>query len=236
MPSSLTVIVPAYNEEINLAGAVETVQGATANRVTSLQVIIVDDGSTDSTGAIADEIALHDVRIKVVHNGINKGLGYSYRRGLEIASEDYVIMIPGDNENSTVSISPIVDQLGEADIIVPYVLNPEVRPMTRRLLSKAFVATINILCGLSLQYFNGTCAIRRNAIQAINLDTHGFAYMAATLVRLLKLGYTYQEVGIELDKPKGGSSKAFMPRNIAQVLRTVFALFWEVRVTRTRQI
>ena len=236
MTSSLTVIVPAYNEEINLSAAVQTVRGATTDRVSSLQVIIVDDGSTDSTGSIADEIALQDARIKVVHNGVNKGLGYSYRKGLEIASEDYVIMIPGDNENSTISISPIVDHLGEADIIVPYVLNPEVRSITRRLLSKTFVTTINVLCGLHLRYYNGTCAIRRNAIKTIKLDTHGFAYMAATLVRLLKLGYTFREVGIELDKPKGGSSKAFMPRNIVQVLRTVLALFWEVRVTRPRQI
>ena len=234
MNSSLTVIVPAYNEEANLAGAVQTVRGATAERVSSLQVIIVDDGSTDGTGAIADRIAAEDGRIRVIHNGVNKGLGYSYRKGLELASEDYVIMIPGDNENSTVSISPIVDHLGEADIIVPYVINTEVRPMARRVLSRTFVQVINILCGVHLRYYNGTCAIRRKALDGIRVDTHGFAYMAATLVRLLKLGCNYREVGIELDKPKGGSSKAFMPRNVAQVIRTVLALSWEVRVARPR--
>jgi len=62
MGSSITVIVPAFNEERNLAAAVETVREATADRVSALEIIIVDDNSTDRTGPIADQLASEDGR------------------------------------------------------------------------------------------------------------------------------------------------------------------------------
>jgi glycosyltransferase involved in cell wall biosynthesis len=232
MSHSLSVIVPAFNEERNLAAAVNTVREATADKVSDLEIIIVDDNSTDGTGPIADRLASEDGRIRVVHNPSNMGLGYNYRKGAALACREYVIMVPGDNENSSRSIQPVLEHLGEADLIVPYVVNPEVRPLARRVLSRLFVFIVNVLCGLRLRYYNGTCAIRREALEGLPIDTNGFAYMADTLVRLLKRGHSYKEVGVQLDQRVYGPSKAFAPRNVVQVGWAVLTLFWQVRVLR----
>ena len=229
---SLTVVIPALNEERNLADAVRSVYDATKDLVDSLEVIIVDDHSTDRTGMIADEMASQDPRIIVVHNTINMGLGYNFRKGVELTSKDYLMMIPGDNENSAQSVIPVVERLGEADLIIPYVVNPWVRTRIRRAISRVYVCTLNILCGLKLHYYNGTCAFSSIALQEIPMDTNGFAYVAKTLVRLLKRGHSYTEVGVHLDQRGSGSSKAFQLRNIVQVGGSLLSLFWEVRILR----
>jgi glycosyltransferase involved in cell wall biosynthesis len=229
---SLTVVIPALNEERNLAATVRSVSDATSGLVDSLEIIIVNDHSSDRTGAIAEELASQDPRILVVHNSMNMGLGYNFGRGVKLTSKDYLMMIPGDNENSAQSVTPVVEKLGEADLIIPYVVNPWVRTRTRRAISRIYVWTVNILCGLKVRYYNGTCAFRSRALQEIPMDTNGFAYVAKTLVRLLKRGYSYREVGVHLDQRGSGSSKAFRPRNIVQVVGSIISLFWEVRILR----
>jgi len=230
MGVSITIIIPAFNEGGNLAATVETVRNAVAGIVDDLEVIIVEDASTDDTMQIADRLALEDDRVRVVHNRTNMGLGYNYGKGVEIASKEYVMLIPGDNEIPGDSIRTIMAKLGESEIIIPYVVNTEVRPLFRRVLSCAFVWIINALFGLRIRYYNGTCAIRRAALQKIQMTTSGFAYMAITLVRLLKRGYSYQQVAVRLQEREKGTTKAFALRNVVQVVTGVLSLFWEVQV------
>ena len=67
MPS-FTVIVPALNEEKNLAPAVEAILTQMKPLASSLEVLVFDDASTDRTGSVADELAQRDARVRVVHN------------------------------------------------------------------------------------------------------------------------------------------------------------------------
>src|SRR5438105_1181088 len=94
---TVSVIIPALNEEDNIAAAVKTVQEAIGDRFADYELLIFDDGSTDSTGQIADELAAQNSRIRVVHNQRNMGLGCNYTRGAELARMEYVAWFPGDN-------------------------------------------------------------------------------------------------------------------------------------------
>ncbi len=230
MSSTLSVIIPALNEEGNLAVAAATVLEAIGNRFADYELLLFDDGSTDRTGAIADELAAGNPHIRVTHNPRNMGFGYNYNRGVELARMDYVTMFPGDNEIPAEAMRTILDAVGSADIVVPYISTPAVRSGSRRFVSACFVALVNFLFGLKLRYFNGPCVHRRALLQSVPMRTHGFAYMAAILVRLIRSGYSYVEVPMPLQARQHGRSKAFKPKNIVSVVSTLGELFWEVRV------
>lgn len=231
MRVTLSVIIPALNEEGNLAAAVATVLSAIGDRFADYELLIFNDGSRDRTGQVADELAAANPHIRVIHNPRNRGFGYNYERGIELAKLDYITMFPGDNEIPREGITVILDAIGSAEIVVPYISTPHIRTWSRRLLSATFIALVNAMFGLQLRYFNGPCALPRALLLSVPLRTHGFAYMATILVRLIRSGHSYVEVPMPLQARQRGRSKAFRPKNIASVLASLAGLFWEVQVT-----
>lgn len=230
---SVTIVVPCLNEEGNIRGAVDCIYKALGEtgRFSSFEILIFNDGSTDKTGAVADALKNEVPGIRVIHNLKNMGFGYNYAEGVRQAKKEYVIMVPGDNEIPVEAIKRVFIKTGLSDIVVPYTANSRVRPLSRRFVSRAFVILINLLFGLNLRYYNGTCAIKSSLLKRLPLKTWGFAYMASILVRLIRSGASYTETGIDIKPRETGKSKAFSPRNIVSVVTAVVSLFWEVRVT-----
>src|SRR2546427_11519710 len=87
---TVSVIIPALNEQENLAGAVTTVMEAIGDRFRDYELLIFDDGSTDSTGMIADRLAFENQHIRVIHNLRNMGFGYNFNRGVGLARMEYI--------------------------------------------------------------------------------------------------------------------------------------------------
>ena len=230
---TISIIVPCLNEEENLSGTVECIKEAMASSgaFSDYEILIFDDFSTDNTGGLAEEIKKRERGIRVIHNPKNMGFGYNYTEGVRLASKDYILMVPGDNEIPAEAIRRVMALAGTADIIVPYTANTHVRPLSRRVISRLFVAGMNALFGLDLTYYNGTCLIRSELLKKVPLKTWGFAYMAAILVRLLRSGASFTEVGVDIHQRTKGRSKAFKVKNIASVLSAIASLFWEVRVS-----
>lgn len=228
MKHSLTVMIPGYNEEKNIENAIDSVLKEVKKRFSDFEIIVIDDGSKDKTGEIVDRAKRKDKRIKVIHNNPNKGLGYNYMKAVELASKEYFTWFPGDNENSDYYFGKTLDLIGKADIIVPYPINTEVRKGKRRFISKAFVNLINLLFGLRVKYYNGLIVYKSDILKKVNITTFGFAYSAETLVKLLRQGYNYTEVGIKI-KPITKST-IFRIKNIKSVIKTIFTLFYEVNI------
>ncbi len=229
---SISIIVPCLNEEGNLKGTVESIKEAlkAADRFGGYEILIFNDGSTDGTMRVAAEIARSEKNVKVIDNPKNMGFGYNYTEGVRRASKDYTIMVPGDNEIPAEAITKIFSCVGAADIVVPFTANTEVRRFSRRVISRAFVGLINTLFGLDLVYYNGTCVIKSSLLKKCPLKTWGFAYMAAILVRLIRSGASYVEVGVDIKPRATGTSKAFAPKNVVSVGKAILTLFWDVRI------
>ena len=227
---TVSVIVPALNEERNLAEAVATVVNAIGDAFADYELLIFDDGSTDGTAKVADELAAVNPHLRVTHNSENKGFGYNYRHGIEIARMEYVTWFPGDNDAPGDGLRAILNAAGSADIVVGYLSNSHVRPPARRFISAAYVMLLNALFGLRLRYYNGPSVIPRRLLLTVPINTRGFACLAGTLIRLLRSGHGYIEVPYQTGERQHGRTKAFMLKNIISVLNTIAALFWEVRI------
>lgn len=229
---SISIIVPCLNEAEHIRGTVESIKTALDNtqRFGSYEILIFNDCSTDATGEIAERLSEEEEGVRVIHNPKNMGFGYNYTEGVRQARNEYIIMVPGDNEIPSGAIETVFREAGKADVIIPYTANTWVRPVARRIISRAFVFLFNMLFGLRLRYYNGTCMIKGQLLKEVPMKTWGFAYMAAILVRLLRSGASYVEVGVNITQRTSGRTKAFRARNVISVLSAIAGLFWDVRV------
>lgn len=224
-------MVPAYNEEKNIRLAVENTVLVLNKLSLDHEIIIFNDYSLDNTGKIADEIALSNPYIKVVHNEKNMGLGYSYKTGIELATKKYYTMVTGENDALPESIEKLLVAIGSADIIIPYNENTEIRSVFRRGLSAGFTAVINFFFGLNVKYYLGPVVHRIDLLRSVNISTHSFAYQAEILVKLLKRGYSYNEVSVVNRKPTRKSS-IFRFKNVIGICKSVIKLFYDIHIKK----
>lgn len=229
MKRSLSVIVPVMNEELNLGPTVETVLAVAKARLDDFEVIIIEDGSHDRTPQIADELAASDPHVKVYHNPHNLGLGYGLQKGFELASKEYAVWVAGNNLNPRKGLEDVFDAIGQADIIVAAVTK-DTRGLFRRLVSRSVVLTLNLLFNLRFKYYNGPSVYRTADVKSVKITSHGYIAMAELLIRVVKSGRSYVEVGYETVKRTQGKTKMFRLKNFRQLIGTIWRLFWEIQV------
>jgi dolichol-phosphate mannosyltransferase len=235
---SISFVIPALNEEGNIAEAVREAVAAMRGRFVDHELLLFDDGSTDRTGAIMDELAAADPRhIRVTHNPAPRNLGGVYKQGIELARMEYIVMVPGDNENPGAALQAPFDAVGRADIVLPYPVNSAVRGFVRHLISRVYVRLLNRLFGLHVRYYNGTVIHRTANLKGLAVKTSSFAYQAEILIKLLCAGKSFVEVPIRIEPPKEGRrSRAFRWKNVMQVGRTLTTLFLDVRIRRALRV
>ena len=227
---TLSVVIPALNEEANIRDAVREVIASFRDRFAEYELLLFNDGSRDRTGAIIDELAAANPRIRATHNVTSQNLGGVYKQGVALARHEYLVMVPGDNENPGSAMQAPFDAIGQADIVLPYPTNPEARSPLRNLVSRSYVGLLNRLFGLKVRYYNGTVIHKTDILRQIEISTNSFAYQSEILIKLLKAGKSYTEVGIAIEPKKGRPSKAFRWKNMLAVGRTIAHLLVEVRV------
>jgi glycosyltransferase involved in cell wall biosynthesis len=230
MKTSVTVVIPALNEEKLLESVVQDTLSAIGLRFDSYEIIIINDGSADRTGNIADRLALDNPSIKVIHHSFNRGLGFSVREGYDLAMKDYVIWNPSDHGMLGESLEAIFDQVGKAEIIIPYIANPEFRSFKRRFISRSYVTLMNSLFGLKLRYYNGPVMYQTSLVKTTKTATLGFAFFAELLILLIRAGHSYIEIPTYHRKRLHGESKAFRLNNFLDVFLTISKLVWDIRL------
>jgi glycosyltransferase involved in cell wall biosynthesis len=221
--TSISYLVPAFNEESNLLDTIQEINSL-SSIIPNYEIIIVDDGSTDSTARIISEIAANQKNVKPLYNGVNLGFGASYRVAYQYATKNFCMLVPADNAHPAHTLEPIISKLGCADIVIPFVSNPQARTKSRQIISRLFVGILNTTMGLDIPYYNGLVAHRTELLQSLQTKTSGFAYQAEILVKLIKQGATYTLVATEISERPTGRSNAFKFKNIVQVVGTIIHL------------
>jgi dolichol-phosphate mannosyltransferase len=226
---SITFIIPALNEERVVGNVIDQVmEKIHAAGFADFEVILVNDGSTDRTGAVMEAAAQRYAKVRVLHNKKNLRFGNSYRRGLGEARCDYVMLLCGDGGLPAASLPPIFDRIGSADIVVPWMTNlRQIKSLRRYLLSRLYTMMMNLTFGFRLKYYNGLAVHRRDLLRAIAITSGGFGFQAEIMIKLLKSGCTYVEVAVRGAEEKK-HSVALRPRNLVSVARTFAHLVLEL--------
>jgi glycosyltransferase involved in cell wall biosynthesis len=233
-PRSLSVVVTAMNEIGNLEATVDNVIAAAEPRIPDFEVIVVEDGSTDGTRELADRIAAADRRIRVHHNRQNRGLAYSYRKGIELATKEFTCWVAGNNIVPRKGLEDLFDRAGSVDIVLTYILADH-RSLFRRSLSRSMTALFNMLFGVRLRYFNGPPLFRTAVGKQLRLITEGSTIMPEVVLRLIKTGGTYVEIPLQPQPRTAGSTKTFRMKNLIAVATSIAALSWDINIRGARE-
>ncbi|MBV9327045.1 MAG: glycosyltransferase family 2 protein [Chloroflexi bacterium] len=232
---TISVFVPAYNESRNLAGAVHDALAACRD-FDDYEILIVNDGSLDSTGAVADQLAATLDHVRVIHHPTNRGFGAAYGTALAAARMSYFTFVPGDHEVAPESVSAIFDQVGRADLVVPYHGTPWKRPLFRRGLTWVATTQVNLLFGWHLKYYQGPAVYPTQLARVLPRTVRGFYFATEMLVHALAAGYSWVEIGLTHQERTYGRSKAVAWSNIANAQFTILRLWWDIRIRRRSNV
>lgn len=224
MQRSLTVIVPAFNEEKNLEASVGEILEAANKSDLSIEIIIIDDGSKDGTWDCAQKLQNSNSQVKCIKNESNKGLGGSYKVGLATSKSEFITWVPADCSHGCDSLLDAYRAIGSADIIIPVPLNPEVRAWNRRILSKIYTYLVNARTGNNIPYYNGLSIHRANLLQGIEIKSNGFGFQAEIIAKLVKKNASYKFVHTHIEERVSGKSSAFRIQNVVTVINTLLTL------------
>src|SRR5262249_36865030 len=151
--------------------AIDNASRAAQKAAEDYEIIVIDDGSPDKTGEFARLKAQTNPQVRVAANAANEGFGYSFARGVKMASKEFVTVFPGDNDMAASSLKDLIEARGSADLVISYMQKTSKRSLFRRIVSRSFVIFMNILFGLRLKYYNGSFICRTALLRSIPIKS-----------------------------------------------------------------
>lgn len=231
----VSVVVPALNEEKNILATIQNIISAFQELKIEGEIIVVDDGSKDNTSMVVEkETERFPSILRIIRHNTPQGIGASFWDGVKISQGEAVVMIPGDNENDAKEILKYYNLLKEVDMVVPFIINKNIRPLFRRFLSFLFLTLVNFSFFTNFQYTNGTVLYRRSVLEQIRPKSRGYFFQTEILIKLAKRGYLFAHVPCKLGKRKEGESKAIKISSLFQILKDYFKVLLEHYFTKLK--
>jgi len=232
----ISVIIPALNEEENITTAIDNALSDFKELGLAGEIIVVDDGSTDSTLTIIKHKQEENPDIvKFVNHDVCKGVGTSFWDGVDIANGDIVFMLPADNENDIKEALRYIRLFKDVDVVIPFCFNKEARTQLRNIISFIYHVIVNSTFRVNLHYTNGTIIYRTELLRELGHRRKGFFFQTDIIVRLLRRRYLFAEVPYELKKRQEGSSKALTLFSLYEVARGYLNLFKDIYLIKTEK-
>lgn len=217
----LSAFFPAFNERANLERMVEGLRRVLPEVSERFEIIVVDDGSRDGTGQLADQLATRDQAIRVIHHTRNVGYGAAVRSGLSACRYRAIFFTDGDCQFDVGELRLLVPHLGASDLVTGY--RAERRdPLLRRLYSRGWTWLIHGLTGVAVRDLN--CAFKlftRDVIADAALISNGAMINAELLALARRRGKTIHEVPVHHYPRVHGRQTGGQPRVILHA-------FWEL--------
>jgi glycosyltransferase involved in cell wall biosynthesis len=204
---TLSLVVPAFNEEILLEPTVRRLHEVVAQQGLSAEIVIVDDGSGDGTPAIADRLAATLPRTRAVHQ-VNTGIGGAFRSGAKLASGDYLMLWPADMHPVESDLTPYLTQFGKSDVVVGFRRYRTGYNALMLVNAWLYPRLVGWLFGLRLRDVNWIHAYRREIFNQLRITQTGIPMLAETLVRLRDAGATFVEVEVQMRPRTAGVPSA----------------------------
>jgi len=204
----ISIILPVYNEEVLIKtslGILTTYINKTDGKY-AWEILIINDGSRDNTGSIADELAKNNRLIRVIHHPINLNLGRALQTGFRNAHGDIVLVLDLDQSYSVEHIGRLIDKQIEtdADIVIasPYMKGGKITgvPFKRALLSRVANRFMRFAAQEKLHTFTGMVrAYKGSFIKNLNLKSKAFDISPEILYKAMILRAIIIEIPAHLD-------------------------------------
>ncbi len=227
---ALSYFFPAHNEEANLEGLVNEALETLPGLAESFEIVIVNDGSRDATGRIADELtAAHPDIVRAVHHPTNRGYGAALLSGFRAARHDHVAFTDGDRQFRVADIGRLIDRLAGSDrpdVVVGYRIK-RADPLVRLIYARAYRLANRVFFGLKVRDVDCACKLfRRDTLDGLAVESGGAFFSAELLIKLQAAGRSVVEVGVPHHPRTAGSPTGAKPSVVLRAVRD----FWRLRL------
>jgi dolichyl-phosphate beta-glucosyltransferase len=232
---SLSIVLPCLDEAERLPGTLAAYLAHFPPDRAEVELVVVDDGSTDGTTAIADQIAAADPRVRVLRTTRHHGKGYAVRTGIRAAQGELVVFTDADGSYGPEQLERVVAALDRAPVAIGARLGGRAgagSPL-RRLASRVFNRVMRLLLGLPFHDTQcGLKGFRRGAAEATfrRARVDGFAFDAEALWIARRLGIEVVEVPVRAEERQG--SKVRLGGDALRMVADV----WKVRRAAARGV
>ncbi|MGH2408093.1 MAG: glycosyltransferase family 2 protein [Candidatus Limnocylindrales bacterium] len=235
--AALSYFFPAHDEAENVDGLVAEALAVLPELTHAFEIIVVDDGSRDGTGAIADRlVAAHPDLVRVVHHERNRGYGAALRSGFRAARYPLIAFTDGDRQFHVGDLERLLALSSAADapdVVVGYRLK-RADPLLRTLYARAYRLCLRVLFGLPVRDVDCACKLfHRQALAGIRLESSGAFLSAELLIKVRASGQTVAEVGVPHYPRAAGRASGANPWVVLRAVRDFWAL--RLRLWASRQ-
>jgi putative flippase GtrA len=225
--ASVSLILPAYNEEVVIASTVADVLDSLPTWTSDCEVIVVNDGSQDRTGAILESIAAAHQRVTVLHHVVNRGYGAALVTGFEASTKDLVFFMDSDGQFDIRDLERFFPLLQEYDAVLGYRFNRQDTWM-RKLNAWGWKVLVGMVLGVYVRDID--CAFKLypgKFLREHRLETRGAMINTEILYKFTRAGFTYAQVGVRHLPRKGGQATGAKLAVILRALRELFFYAWK---------
>jgi putative flippase GtrA len=221
-PRSLSVILPAYNEEALIGQTLCTVMAVLSSWMHDFEVIVVNDGSRDRSADIVAHLATYDRRIRLVNHPVNRGYGAALVTGFESVTKELAFFMDADGQfdiRDLVRFFPLIDEYGA---VLGYRRERQDTWM-RKLNAWGWKRLVRFTFGIHVRDID--CAFklfRAEFLRTQRLETRGAMINAEMIYKLGRAGYTYTEEGVHHLPRRAGKATGAKPAVILRALRELF--------------
>lgn len=222
---SISAFFPAYNEERNVPVMVERLTAVLPTVADDYEIIVVNDGSADRTGAVADGLAAADPHVRAVHHPVNRGYGGALRSGFAASRKAYVFFTDGDGQFDVGEIERLLPFVPEYDVVVGYRLD-RVEGGLRKLNAHLWNGLVHRLFRVPVRDVD--CAFKlfkREVFDVVRVEAEGAMISTEVLARAVRAGFRVHEVGVHHYERKHGTPTGANPLVILRAFYELFKLY-----------
>ena len=236
MAASISVFFPAYNDEATIASLVGDALAVLPSLADDFEVIVVDDGSTDGTAAVLDELARTDPRVRVVRHESNRGYGGALRTGFASATKELVFYTDGDGQYDVRELALLRPLLGDAvDVVNGYKLK-RADGWQRRAVGAVYNQAAHLLFSIPIRDVDCDFRLmRRRALERIELVSSSGSICVEMVHKLHRAGCRFAEVPVHHYPRAHGRSQFFTPGRVGRTALELLSLWVRVAAPRRRR-
>ncbi len=215
---SLSVFFPAYNDSGTIASMVIRAVQAASELTPDYEVIVVNDGSSDSTAEIADELARTYDHVRVVHHPRNRGYGGALQSGIRAATKDLIFYTDGDAQYDPAEMAALWPAMADGVAVVNGYKISRSDPLHRIVIGRVYHHVVSVLFGLRLRDVDCDFRLmRRSIFERVHLEKTSGVICLEMMKKIQDAGFAVVEVPVHHYHRAFGTSQFF---NVRRVFRT----------------
>jgi glycosyltransferase involved in cell wall biosynthesis len=231
---SVSIVLPAHNEEENIIPAVDGARATVESLTPAWELVVVDDGSSDETAHLVEEMAREESRIRLIRLTQNRGYGSALREGFAAARGDVIFYTDSDRQFDLTELRFFLPCVEMADVVVGFRVY-RYDSVLRCLLSWGYNRLVNLLFRVRVRDVDCSFKLfRREVLETIDLETTDFFIDTEIVAKARKWNFRIIEKGVR-HYPRQAGQTTVRASHIPRTLQTIGRMWWRLYVPQLRR-